>query len=137
MFAHRFELFLCITNNLSSFICFQTVYMYSICPKSRVFTNDPGDRRSIPGRVIPKTQKMVLDAALLITHHYKVRIIKGKMEQSWEWSTALPYISVLKLLKREHFGHSRLRSPTLCVCVCVCVCALFASEYFVGNFIFE
>ena len=31
--------------------------------------------------VIPKTQKMVLDAALLNTQHYKVRI-KGKVEQS-------------------------------------------------------
>ena len=41
---------------------------------SRVFANGPGDRDSIPGRVIPKTQKMVLDAALLSTQHYKVRI---------------------------------------------------------------
>ena len=40
---------------------------------SRVFTNGPGNRGSIPGRVIPKTQKMVLDAALLNTQHYKVR----------------------------------------------------------------
>ena len=41
---------------------------------SRVFANGPGDRGSIPGRVIPKTQKIVLDAALLNTQHYKVRI---------------------------------------------------------------
>ena len=34
---------------------------------SRVFTNSPGDQGSIPGRVIPKTQKMVLDATLLST----------------------------------------------------------------------
>ena len=27
----------------------------------RVFANDPGDQGSIPGRVIPKSQKMVLD----------------------------------------------------------------------------
>ena len=31
---------------------------------SKVFANDPGDQGSVPGRVIPKTQKMVLDAAL-------------------------------------------------------------------------
>ena len=43
----------------------------------RVFANGPGDWGSIPGRVIPKTQKMVLDAALFSIHHYKVRI-KGK-----------------------------------------------------------
>ena len=49
----------------------------------RVFTNGPGDLGSIPGRVIPKTQKMVLDASLLNTQYYKVRI-KGKVEQSRE-----------------------------------------------------
>ena len=43
----------------------------------------PGDLGSIPSRVIPKTQKMVLDASLLNTQHYKVRI-KGKVEQSRE-----------------------------------------------------
>ena len=59
----------------------------------RVFTDGLGDRGSIPGRVIPKTQKMVLDAALLSTQHYKVRI-KGKVEQSWEWSSTFPYTSV-------------------------------------------
>ena len=46
---------------------------------SRVFANGPGDQGSIPGPVIPKTQKMMLDAALLNTQHYKVRI-KGKEE---------------------------------------------------------
>ena len=57
---------------------------------SRVFANGPGDRGSIPGWVIPKTQKMVFDAALLSTQHYKVRI-KGKVGQSRERSSALPY----------------------------------------------
>ena len=45
---------------------------------SRVFTNGPGDQVLIPGRVIPKTQKMVLDAALVNTRYYKVRV-KGKV----------------------------------------------------------
>ena len=49
----------------------------------RVFANGPGDLGSITGRVIPKTQKMVLDASLLNTQYYKVRI-KGKVEQSRE-----------------------------------------------------
>ena len=60
---------------------------------SIVFTNGLGDWGSIQGWVIPKTQKMVLDATLLNTQHFKVRI-KGKAEQSMEWSSALPYISV-------------------------------------------
>ena len=60
---------------------------------SRVFANGPGDRVSIQGRVILKTQKMVLDTSLLKTQHYKVRI-KGKVEQSREKSSTLPYTSV-------------------------------------------
>ena len=47
----------------------------------RVFANDPGDLGSIPGRVIPKTLKMVLDTSLLNTRQYKVRI-ESKVEQS-------------------------------------------------------
>ena len=33
----------------------------------RVFANAPGDLGSIPGRIIQKTQKMVLEATLLNT----------------------------------------------------------------------
>ena len=55
----------------------------------RVFANGPGDRGSIPGRVIPKTFKMVLDTSLLNTRQYKVRI-EGKVEQSRERSSSLP-----------------------------------------------
>ena len=51
------------------------------------------DRGSISGRVIAKTQKMVFDAGLLSSQHYKVRI-KGKVKQSRVWSSALPYTSV-------------------------------------------
>ena len=57
---------------------------------NRVFANGPEDQSSIPGQVKPKTQKMVPDAALLYTQHYMVTI-KGKVEQSREWSCALPY----------------------------------------------
>ena len=60
---------------------------------SKMFTNGPGDLDSIPGRVIPKTLKMVLDTSLLNTQQYKVHI-KGKVEQSWERSGALFYTSV-------------------------------------------
>ena len=60
----------------------------------RVFANGPEELGSIPGHVIPKTLKMALDATLLNTQHYKVRI-KGTVEQSREKSSALPYTSVL------------------------------------------
>ena len=59
----------------------------------RVFANGPEDLGSIPGRVIPKILKMVLDTALLNTQRYKVRI-KGKVEQSRERSSALSYTLV-------------------------------------------
>ena len=61
----------------------------------RVFANDPGDLGSIPGRVIQKTQKMVLDASLLNTQHYKVRV-KGKVEQSREKSSTLGVVAIEK-----------------------------------------
>ena len=65
----------------------------------RVFSNGPGDLGSIPGRVIPKTLKMVLDASLLNTQHYKVRI-KGEVEKSWERNSILPYIWCSSYRKR-------------------------------------
>ena len=81
------------------FYCFLAVYIVflffyrDIGPAVRVFPNGPGDLGSIPGRVIPKTLKMELDTTLLNTQHYKVRF-KGKVEQSREWSSALPYTVV-------------------------------------------
>ena len=58
-----------------------------------LFASGLEDRGSIPGRVVPKIQKMAIDATLLNTQHYKVRI-KGKVEQSREESSALLYTSV-------------------------------------------
>ena len=69
------------------------IYIYIYIYIGRVFANDPGDRGSIPGRVIPKVLRMVLDSCLLNTQHYKVRI-KSKVEQSSERSSAISYTSV-------------------------------------------
>ena len=63
---------------------------WSIGRVERVLANGLEDRGSIPGRVIPKTQKMVLDISLLNIQHYKVWI-KGKMEQPMEISIVLLY----------------------------------------------
>ena len=51
--------------------------------------NGVGDMGSLPGRVT-KDSKNVLDATLLITQYYKVRV-KGKVEQSRERCYGLPY----------------------------------------------
>ena len=64
-------------------------YSLSTGLMSRVFAYGPGDRGSILGLVIPKTKKMVLDATLLNTQHYKLSI-KGKVEQSREGVTPSP-----------------------------------------------
>ena len=58
-----------------------------------MFTNGPGGLVSIPGRVILKTLKMVIDTSLLNIQKYKVRI-KGKVKQSRERCSALPYATV-------------------------------------------
>ena len=66
---------------------------YRIFIVGRVFATGPEDRGSSLGRVILKIKKMLLDAALLNTHLYKVQI-KGKENQSKESSSALHYNSV-------------------------------------------
>ena len=77
-----------------------------------MFANGQGDRDSIAGRVIPKTQNMVLDADLLSNQHYKAWI-KGKVEQSRERSRALPNTG------------RRICEKCLITCV-VCVCHSFS-----------
>ena len=69
----------------------------------RVFSNGPGDRGSIPGRVIPKALKMVLDTYLLNIQQYKVHI-KGKVEQSRERSSTLPRHLGVVAIEKGAFG---------------------------------
>ena len=71
----------------------------------RVFANGPGDLGSIPGRVIPKTQKMLLDVSVLNTRYCKVKI-KGEVEQSRERSSNVRYTLVSMLSKKGAFGSS-------------------------------
>ena len=58
-------------------IClWMTIYIYyqPISIMIRVFANGLGDQCSILALVKPKTQKLILDASLLYTQHYKVWI---------------------------------------------------------------
>ena len=80
-------------NAKSGFYIYIVQYIGLIGRVGWVLTNCPGDVGSIAGRVIPKTQKMVLDADFLSTQRYNVRI-KGKVKQSRERSHVLPYTSV-------------------------------------------
>ena len=64
---------------------------------------------------------MLFDTSLFNTQHYNVRI-KGKLEQSKEMSSTLPYTSVLQLLKREPWICPRLLSPALLyIYIYICV----------------
>ena len=67
----------------------------------RGFTNGLGDLGSIPGRVIPKTLKMVLDTSLINTQQYKVRI-EGKVEQSRERSSAVAVANIYNIYCGGH-----------------------------------
>ena len=72
----------------------------------RAFTNGLRDLGSIPGRVIPKTLKMVLDATLLNTQTFKVGI-KGKVEQFRERSSAVPlHLGVVAIEKGAFWSPS-------------------------------
>ena len=92
------------------FICFCILYIFFyfiyffetglLAEWVKCLPNGPGDPGSIPGRLIPKTLKMVLDTSLLNTQQYKLRI-EGKVEQSWERSSALPYSSCSSYWKRS------------------------------------
>ena len=95
----------------TSFYKLKHLYTILIRLVGRVFTNGQEDQGSIPGRVIPKTLKIVLDTSLLNTQWYKERI-KGKVEQSREKSSALPYTLVWLLLKKGPSGLPWLRSST-------------------------
>ena len=63
---------------------------------SRVFTNGLGDLGSIPGRVILKTQKMVFDAALLNTQHYKIRVKQSNPGKGVAPSLQLGIVAIKK-----------------------------------------
>ena len=65
-----FVLFLCLFHAFAYYVI--NYLGLDIGMMVRMFANGSGDLGSKPGRVIPKTEKMVLDASLLYTQHYKV-----------------------------------------------------------------
>ena len=70
---------------------------------SWVFAN--GDRVLIPGR-------MILDAVLLRTQHYKVRI-KDKMEQSRDYRSTPPVHLGIVAIEKGAFGLSLIKVTNL------------------------
>ena len=86
-----------------------------------MFANGPGNRGSILGRVIPKTQKMVLDAALLNTHHYKVRM-KSKWCNPGKVVAPSPLHLSVEAIEKGAFG-----SPLTTVGQLICKISIFCS----------
>ena len=66
---------------------------YHIGLVGRVFGNGPDELGSIPGQVIPKTLKMVLDTALLSTQQYFYIIAEG-FSLYYHFSLVISYHSV-------------------------------------------
>ena len=73
-----------------------------------MFANRPGDLGSIPDRFIPKTQKMVLDATLLNTQRYKVRI-NGNEEQSREKEQRPPLHLGVEAIEKGALGSPSIK----------------------------
>ena len=68
----------------------------------KMFAIGPEGQASLPGWVIPKTQKMVLDTSMLNTEHYRyVSRVK--------WSNSGEEVAI----EKGAFWSPRLRSPTL------------------------
>ena len=81
-----------INYSLTSYMYIYIYIIRHIGQVGRVFANGPADLDSIPGRVIPKTLKMVLDTSLLNTHNIrdvsKVKWSnpgKGVAPSPWSW----------------------------------------------------
>ena len=72
VFAFLFFVFFMIFR----FCCVFVVFLFFTASGlvGRVFVNGPGDLGSIPGRIIPKTLKMVLDTSLLSNIRYVSRV---------------------------------------------------------------
>ena len=104
----------------------------------RLFANGLGDRGSISGRVIPKTQKIVLDTSLLNTKHYKVRV-KNKGELSRERNSTPPLHFGVVSFEKGAFGSPSTMVTNftniyiyiyiMCVRVSIYVCMSSGYEY--------
>ena len=86
-----------------------------------VFTNGSGDQSSIPGQVIPKSQKMIRDTSLLNTQNYQVWI-KGKWSHPWKgvvtscipWCSSYRKGSLKVALGYRQPTYNTLASPCRC-----------------------
>ena len=127
-----YKLFTCNTHTHTHTHIYIYIYIL-IGIMVRVFIIGPKDRRSTPGRAIPKTQKMGFDSSLLNTQHNKVRI---KVKRRNPGKRVVPFSTFRSSSNGKMFLGVAIDNsqPTdyiyiyihmcvyVCVCVCVCVC---------------
>ena len=113
---------------------------------SWVFTNGLGDWGSIQGQVIPKTQKMVFDASLHNTQHYKVPIKGEVVEQSRNGVLASPtlqyssywkgslWVTLLRLLTTNYILNIKtLKGKNVWI---LCDVWVYRTSVFMSEFLF-
>ena len=93
----KFVIYIYLTQRYVRFKIISYMESGVLVEREAVFDNISNQREAILGFNLwsshTKDSKMVLDAALLNSRNYKV-CIKGKVEQSKERSSALPFTSV-------------------------------------------
>ena len=83
------------TKDSKFFVFFHHTTCESTCDTLSSSAANQGDNTVSVAQGNTATQNILLDASLLNTQHYKVQI-KGKVEQSRERSSALPYTSAIE-----------------------------------------
>ena len=89
----------------------------------RVFANSSGVLGSIPGQVIPKILKMVLDTSLLHTQQYKVRHHGARISLTLSLHVSLSFIA---------FGRSSGLHPVSSHSCCMYVCSSRSSCFWLA-----
>ena len=107
---------------VSVYVCaYVSVYIHAPAhwPSGTVFTNGPRDLGSIPGCVIPKTLKMLLDTSLLNHQQYKVKWSnQGKGVAPSPTPRCRTYWKGSLLVALDYGCQLYIR---VYVCICVCI----------------
>ena len=132
-------LYFCFISTPSSFVSLSlTIYIYIYIYITTVYGCHRVDLWQTKCSRLSHTKdsKIVLDAAWLSTQHYQVRI-KGKVEQSREWSSALTlHLGVVNIEKRA-FGSPLTKVANFCFYIYLIAWMLICDPWFHAVFIWQ